>query len=155
MHQQPYMPRVFTLRITPQCCTEVRSIDPSTTCSYECKPIITLQIAQRTIASSSPHVHLVWIRSWLGMYRRNQLSPKGNVYNNKYRLSRRQESCLVGTAPGSGCLSEVQHVLFTIDNEVVARGAELCTLVVVITMPCNSTPMLLGLRHQTGPVTDR
>ena len=43
---------------------------------------------------------------------------------------------LVSTAPGCCSISEVQHVLSAIHNEVVTGGTELSTLVVVIAMPC-------------------
>lgn len=44
---------------------------------------------------------------------------------------------LVGTAPGFACLREVEHVLLAIHQEMMTRDAELCTLVVVVPMPCS------------------
>lgn len=43
---------------------------------------------------------------------------------------------LVCTTPWLSCLGEIEHVLNTIDREVMAGDAELSTLVVIIPMPC-------------------
>lgn len=56
---------------------------------------------------------------------------------------------LVGTAPGFAGLSEVQQVLLAIHQEVMTRDAELCTLVIIIPMPCSR--MLLS-QTQFTPV---